>query len=115
MFTLAGRRRRASGGCLSPAVAYWRGSSRPGRGAPHHGGGRVERSLACPLDLHALLPLPNDVLSLGPTDTAALAWTAAHWDRSAAPGTSGNRPKAAPDVHVVAREALKDPKFKVRR
>ena len=40
---------------------------------------RVGRSLACPLDLHALLPVPDDVLRLGPTDPAALAWMAAHW------------------------------------
>ena len=40
---------------------------------------RVGRSLACPLDLHALLPVPDDVLGLGPTDPMALAWMAAHW------------------------------------
>ena len=40
---------------------------------------RVGRSLACPLDLHALLPVPDDVLRLGPTDPAALAWMATHW------------------------------------
>ena len=40
---------------------------------------RVGHSLACPLDLHALLPVPDDVLRLGPTDPAALAWMATHW------------------------------------
>ena len=33
----------------------------------------------CPLDLHALLPVPETVLRLGPADPAALAWMAAHW------------------------------------
>ena len=33
----------------------------------------------CPLDLHALLPVPDRVLRLGPADSAALAWMAEHW------------------------------------
>lgn len=33
----------------------------------------------CPLDLHALWPVPDRVLRLGPVDPAALAWMAAHW------------------------------------
>jgi hypothetical protein len=39
----------------------------------------VGRGFACPFDLHALLPIPEPILQLGPTDPAALAWLAAHW------------------------------------
>ena len=40
---------------------------------------RVGRSRACPFDLHALLPVPDAILQLGPTHPTALAWLAAHW------------------------------------
>jgi hypothetical protein len=40
---------------------------------------RVGRSQACPFDLHALLPVPVSILSLGPTHPAALAWLSEHW------------------------------------
>ena len=40
---------------------------------------QVGQSRACPLDLHALLPVPPNVLALGPIDPTALAWLAAHW------------------------------------
>jgi hypothetical protein len=36
-------------------------------------------SLACPFDLHALLPVPQALLLLGPTHPDALAWLATHW------------------------------------
>ncbi|HEY2134103.1 MAG TPA: hypothetical protein VGH36_14210 [Acetobacteraceae bacterium] len=39
----------------------------------------VGQSQACPFDLHALLPVPESVLLLGPTHPEALAWLAAHW------------------------------------
>ncbi len=39
----------------------------------------VGQSLACPFDLHALLPVPASILQLGPGDPVALAWLAAHW------------------------------------
>ena len=39
----------------------------------------VGSSLACPLDLHRLLPVPAAILLLGPTHPTALAWLAAHW------------------------------------
>ncbi|MBV9749061.1 MAG: hypothetical protein JO157_09615 [Acetobacteraceae bacterium] len=38
-----------------------------------------ERSLACPFDLHALLPVPETVLQLGPAHPGALAWLREHW------------------------------------
>src|SRR5208282_2844325 len=39
----------------------------------------VGRSLACPFDLHVLLPGPDSILLLGPNHPTALAWLAAHW------------------------------------
>jgi hypothetical protein len=39
----------------------------------------IGRSLACPFDLHALLPVPAAILQLEPTHPTALAWLAAHW------------------------------------
>ena len=39
----------------------------------------VGQSLACPLDLHTLVPVPAAILSLGPTDPAALAWLRENW------------------------------------
>jgi hypothetical protein len=41
--------------------------------------GIVGRSRACPLDLHALVPVPAAVLALGPDDPATLAWLWEHW------------------------------------
>lgn len=40
---------------------------------------RVGRNRACPFDLHALLPVPGDVLRFGPDDPAALAWLWENW------------------------------------
>ena len=40
---------------------------------------QIGYSRACPLDLHALLPIPSRILALGPTDPAALVWLTAHW------------------------------------
>jgi hypothetical protein len=39
----------------------------------------VGQSRACPLDLHVLLPVPEAILQLGPTHSAALAWLTARW------------------------------------
>jgi hypothetical protein len=39
----------------------------------------VGQSLACPFDLHTLLPVPGPILQLGPSHPDALAWLAAHW------------------------------------
>ena len=41
--------------------------------------GLVERSQACPFDLHALLPVPATILHLGPTHAEALVWLRRHW------------------------------------
>ena len=40
---------------------------------------RVGRSQACPFDLHALLPIPTEILLLGPDEPRALAWLWEHW------------------------------------
>ncbi len=47
---------------------------RQGRAAAMVGQGQ-----GCPFDLHALLPVPDAILGLGPTHPRALAWLAAHW------------------------------------
>lgn len=36
-------------------------------------------SRACPFDLHALLPVPDRVLRLGPQDPASVAWLRRQW------------------------------------
>ena len=40
---------------------------------------RVGHSRACPFDLHALVPMPPDILPLGPDHPDSLAWLQAHW------------------------------------
>jgi hypothetical protein len=37
------------------------------------------QSRACPLDLHKLLPVPAEILQLGPDHSASLAWLQANW------------------------------------
>jgi hypothetical protein len=49
-------------------------AARQDRAAALAGHGR-----ACPFDLHALLPVPDKILALGPTHPAALAWLLEHW------------------------------------
>jgi hypothetical protein len=58
---LAGQLREAVGRCHERAVA------------------RVGASQACPFDLHALIPVPDEMLRLGPDDPVALAWLWEHW------------------------------------
>ncbi|WP_428390977.1 hypothetical protein [Lichenicoccus sp.] len=45
---------------------------------------RVGRSRACAFDLHALVPVPSEILRLGPDHPDALAWLWAHWCTTAA-------------------------------
>jgi hypothetical protein len=40
---------------------------------------RVGHSRDCPLELHALVPVPPDILPLGPDHPDSLAWLHAHW------------------------------------
>jgi hypothetical protein len=39
----------------------------------------VGRARSCPFDLHALLPVPDRVLHLGPDDPASIAWLRTQW------------------------------------
>lgn len=41
--------------------------------------GRVGRSRACPFDLHALVPVPGEILWRGPDDTESQHWLWQHW------------------------------------
>lgn len=41
-------------------------------------------SQACLFDLHALVPVPDEVLALGPDDPRALTWLWEHWGTTAA-------------------------------
>jgi hypothetical protein len=41
--------------------------------------GSTDRNTGCPLDLHALLPVPPSILRLGSTHPAAEAWLRQHW------------------------------------
>jgi hypothetical protein len=36
-------------------------------------------STPCPFDLHALVPVPPDILQRGPDDPASQAWLQTHW------------------------------------
>ncbi len=45
---------------------------------------RVGRSRACAFDLHALQPVPPDMLRLGPDHPDAIAWLWRHWGTTAA-------------------------------
>ncbi len=54
------------------------------RGAAETRHGRVLEAVArgdrsCPFDLHALLPVPDALLRLGPDDPAGLAWLRVRW------------------------------------
>ena len=53
---------------------------------------RVGRSRACPLDLHALIPVPADILYLGPDHPDSVVWLWQHW------GTTQALRHVAPDL-----------------
>jgi hypothetical protein len=44
-----------------------------------HAAALVGQSFACPFDLHALLPVPDGILQLGPVHPTALSWLTTHW------------------------------------
>ena len=56
----------------------------------------VGRSWACPFDLHALLPVPDAVLQLGPMHPQALAWLQENWGTADKPRHVAGRPDARP-------------------
>jgi hypothetical protein len=66
----------------------------------------IGRSRACPLDLHALLPVPASILELGPTHPEALAWLAAHWGTTDQLRQVSVRPKARPGRRLPAGHAV---------
>lgn len=51
----------------------------------HQGKVRSGLSRLCPFDLHALIPIPAEILDLGPDATNSLAWLRAHWGVVRAP------------------------------
>jgi len=65
---------------------------------------------ACALDLHALLPVPDSVLRLGPDHPDALDWLWTHWGTTAALRHVAAEPvlprRAAPDDPVTLRLAF---------
>jgi hypothetical protein len=68
---------------------------------------RVGRSRACPFDLHALLPVPDAILRLGPDHPEALAWLWQHWGTTEALRHVAEDPDAAGDPRpAVAGEAV---------
>ena len=58
---------------------------------------RVGRSQACPFDLHALVPVPADILRRGPDDPVSLQWLWEHWGTTRALRHVTADPAAGPD------------------
>jgi hypothetical protein len=63
---------------------------------------RVGASQACPFDLHALIPVPDEILRLGPDDPVTLAWLWEHW------GTTQPLRHVAEDI-IAGREMRRRP------
>jgi len=66
----------------------------------------VGRSRACPFDLHTLLPVPAQILALGPNDPTALAWLREHWGiadglRQVVPRPAATAGRRLPAGHAV--------------
>jgi hypothetical protein len=56
----------------------------------------VGRSRACPFDLHALLPVPDAILQLGPDHPQAAAWLQENWGTADMLRHVAGRPDARP-------------------
>ena len=72
---------------------------------------QVGVSKACPFDLHALVPVPFEMLRLGPDDPRALAWLWEHWGttwslRQVAPAPLAGIEAALPDDQATRRVPL---------
>ncbi len=67
---------------------------------------RVGRSRACPFDLHALLPVPDAILRLGPDHPEALSWLWQHWGTTEALRHVAEDPGAAGDPRHAAAAAV---------
>lgn len=63
---------------------------------------RAGQGRACPLDLHALLPVPDALLGRGPDSPEALGWMRAHWGVTAALRHPARRPAAIAGPQVPA-------------
>lgn len=63
---------------------------------------RAGQDRACPLDLHALLPVPDTLLGRGPDDPGALAWMRAHWGVTAALRHPALRPRITVEWRLPA-------------
>jgi hypothetical protein len=70
---------------------------------------RVGRSRACRFDLHALVPVPGEILLRGPDDQLSLAWLWQHWGTTqglrhvaAAPETGQDRGEAGETVFATS-------------
>ena len=66
---------------------------------------RVGRSRACPFDLHALLPVPDAILRLGPDHPEALSWLWQHWGTTEALRHVAEDAAGDP-LHAAAGEAV---------
>lgn len=69
---------------------------------------RVGHSRACPLDLHALVPVPDEILSLGPARLDALTWLWEAWGttealRCVTLAPASQQSDDAPDGHTRLR------------
>jgi hypothetical protein len=62
----------------------------------------VGRSRACPLDLHAMLPVPAAVLRLGAAHPEALAWLGTHWGTTDRLRQVVTRPRPSPGRRLQA-------------
>ncbi len=67
---------------------------------------RIGVSRPCPFDLHALLPVPPDILSLGPADPAAQAWLVEHWGTTDRLRQVQTRAKPGPGRRLPAGHAV---------
>ncbi len=68
--------------CARARPSAARGGRRPPRSGDRVGQPQSDRgglAGACPFDLHALVPVPDDILRLGPDDPGSLAWLWEHW------------------------------------
>ena len=66
----------------------------------------VGRSWACPFDLHALLPVPDAVLQLGPSHPQAAAWLRENWGTADKLRHVAGRPDARPDRRLPRDHAV---------
>lgn len=67
---------------------------------------RAGHSRACPLDLHALHPVPPEVLQLGPDHPDALAWLWSNWGATAALRHVALEPSLPPRARLPAGAAM---------